>query len=317
MKHIHHISTGGTIASATTPDGPTMLGGQALIEYLQIEASPIRWTHEEAGRIPSSCATPESLASLAKRIDDGARSQRPSMVLVTHGTDTMEEAAAVADMVCGDAAPIVFTGAMRVGPLGDGPGNINGAIRAGLDMADSPRGVTVVMNGAIHAATEVRKLHSAGDDAFYSREPLGHIDPQHIQWRAHSAHRLRLPYAEPRHAVRLVRLAAGDTGQQIREAAAQGAHGIVVELFGAGNAPSDIFDAITSVAGSGVCVALTTRCGDGPILLSRGCDNAIVLPGIDGLKARLALMLAMASDRVDLLRSWATRRRDAFTHDHQ
>lgn len=302
LNRIHHISTGGTIAS----DGSRMLGGEALIEYLRVKTPNVRWSHEDAGGIPSSCVTPERLASLAKRIDNASREHRPSMVLVTHGTDTMEEAAAVADMVCHDDVPIVFTGAMRVGPQGDGPRNITDAIRAGLDSTGSHRGVTVVMNGTVHAATEVRKLHSGADDAFYSREPLGLVGPEGARWRTRLPHRLRLPQAEPRHTVRLIRLTAGDTGEQIREAAACGADGVVIELFGTGNAPREIFDIIASTADSGVCVALTTRCGDGPIRPVRACEHAIVLSEIDALKARLALIFAIASDRVDLLRSWAT-----------
>ncbi len=283
-----------------------MLGGEALISHLLIYTPDVRWSHEDASRIPSSCVTPKGLVSLAQRIDCALSDREPDMLLITHGTDTMEEAAAVADMVCRDDVPIVFTGAMRIGPGGDGPRNIAEAIRAGLDVTDTQRGVAVVMNGTIHAAIEVRKLHSAADDAFHSREPLGQIALKGIRWRERRPHRLRLPRAEPHHIVRLVRLVAGDSGAQIREAATHGADGIVIELFGAGNAPSDIFDAIASAADAGVCIALTTRCGDGPVRPARDCEHVIMMPGIDALKARLALILALASDRVDLLRSWAT-----------
>ncbi|MCA9310088.1 MAG: asparaginase [Phycisphaerales bacterium] len=302
MKHVLHISTGGTIASSEHG----MLGGEVLLKHLRIELPGVRWSHEDAGRIPSSCATPEFLARLALRIDRTSRELQPSMVLVTHGTDTMEEAAAVADMVCGDDVPIVFTGAMRVGPDGDGPRNVAHSVRAGLDSTGPARGVTVVLNGTIHAAIEVRKLHSTADDAFHSSTPLGSVDPDRVQWRGRLPHRLRLPHAEPRHTVRVVRLSVGDSGAQIREAAGSGADGVVIELFGAGNASNEVFDAIESTVESGICVGVTTRCGDGPIRPARPCDRVIVLPGLDALKARLAMMLALASDRLDLLRAWAT-----------
>lgn len=302
MNDIHHISTGGTISSS----GSGMLCGKDLIEHLQIKIPSVRWNHEDAGCIPSSLATPKHLASLAKRIDFASKEHRPSMVLITHGTDTMEEAAAVADMVCNDDVPIVFTGAMRVGPQGDGPRNIAEAVRVGLGSTDSNRGVTVVMNGTIHAATEVRKLHSAADDAFHSREPLGHVGLEEIRWRVRQPLRLRLPHAEPRHIVRVIRLVTGDTGEQIAEASSQRTDGVIIELFGTGNASNEIFDIIASTADSGLCVALTTRCGEGPVRPARNCERVIVMPEIDALKARLALIFALASDRVDLLKSWAT-----------
>lgn len=284
-----------------------MLDAKSLVEHLRIDTAGMRWSHEDADRMPSSWMTPGRFAALAARIDDVSADSRPGMVLVTHGTDTMEEAAAVADMLCHDDVPIVFTGAMRVGPQGDGPRNVAEAVRAGLDPSNTARGVAVVMNGTIHAATDVRKLHSTADDAFHSREPLGRVEPEGIRWRDRLPLRLRLPHAAPRHAVRVVRLVAGDTGEQIREAAEHGADGVIVELFGAGNASNDVFEILASTAESGVCLAVTTRCGDGPIRPTRDCEPAIVLPGIDALKARLAMIFSLASDRVDLLRAWATR----------
>lgn len=301
LEHVLHVSTGGTIASSELG----MLGGQALLEHLGTEIPGVRWSHEDAGRIPSSCATPEHFVRLAMRIDSCVREQRPSMVLVTHGTDTMEEAAAVADMVCGDDVPIVFTGAMRAGPGGDGPRNMAHSVRTGLGSTGQDRGVAVVMNGTIHAAIEVRKLHSTADDAFRSHTPLGVVDSEGVQWRDWLPHRLRLPCAEPRHSVRVIRLAAGDPGDQIAEAGDKGIDGLVVELFGAGNAPSEILRIIESTAESGVYIALATRCGEGTIGAACESERVFAMPGIDALKVRLALILGLASGSVDPLKSWA------------
>lgn len=304
MPHIHHIATGGTIAF----DGARMLDAESMMRHLNIDLKNTRWSHEEAERTPSSCMTPARFAQLSDRILAASADRKPDAILVTHGTDTMEESAFVADMFPPSGTPVVFTGAMRPGPSGDGPDNIRAAVRAGLELSSTARGVAVVMDRTIHAAMEVRKLHSTADDAFYSREPLGRIETNTIHWRDRLPRRIRVPLAEPRHAVHVVRLVAGDSGDQIREAAERGADGIVAEVFGAGNGPPDIFDAIEAAARDGVAVCVTTRCGDGDIRLARTCESAIVLPHLDAPKARLALLFALASERLDMLKAWADRR---------
>ena len=304
MPHIHHIATGGTIAF----DGARMLDAESMMRYLNIDTENTRWSHEDAERIPSSCMTPSKFAQLSDRILAASAKENPDVILVTHGTDTLEESAFVADMFGPSGAPVVFTGAMRPGPGGDGPDNIRAAVRAGLDLSAKDRGVAVVMDRTIHAAMEVRKLHSTADDAFCSREPLGRIETNTIHWRDRLPRRIRVPLAEPQHAVHVVRLVAGDSGDQIREAAERGADGIIAEVFGAGNGPPDIFDAIEAAARDGVAVCVTTRCGDGEIRLARTCESAIVLPHLDAPKARLALLFALASERLDVLRAWADHR---------
>lgn len=303
MPHIHHISTGGTIAS----DGARMLGAESMMQYLNIDFESTQWTHEEAERIPSSWMTPFKFAQLSDRILAASSNQEPDVILVTHGTDTMEEAAFVTDMFQTGDISVVFTGAMRTGPSGDGPDNIRAAVRTGLDSSSKERGVAVVMDRTIHAASEIRKLHSTADDAFYSREPLGRIGTNTIQWRDWLPRRIKMPLAEPQHDVQVARLFAGDSGDHIRVAADRGAHGVIVELFGAGNAAPDIFDAIESAARDGVVVCVTTRCGDGGIRLARKCESVIVLPHLDAAKARLALLFTLANERIDLLKTWADR----------
>jgi len=303
MAHIHHISTGGTIAS----DGTQMLGAESMIEYLSVHIENTEWSHEDADRIPSSQMTPTKFAQLSQRIHDASSNLQPDVVLVTHGTDTMEESAFVADMFQTDSTSVVFTGAMRIGPSGDGPDNIRAAVRTGLDSTSKSCGVTVVMNQTIHAALEVRKIHSTADDAFYSREPLGRISNKTIHWRDWQPNRIQLPLAEPKHDVQVVRLFAGDTGEHIREAAKRRLDGVIVEIFGAGNGSPDIFDAIESTTRKGVAVCVTTRCGDGGIHLARECESVITLPNLDASKARLALLFALANNRLDLLKTWSDR----------
>ena len=302
MPHIHHIATGGTIAS----DGARMLGAESMMRYLEVDIADTRWSHEEADRIPSSWMTPSMFAQLSDRILAASLNRQPDVILVTHGTDTMEESAFVADLFHTGDTSVVFTGAMRTGPSGDGPDNIRAAVRAGLDPSSKDRGVAVVMNRTIHSAMEVRKLHSTADDAFYSREPLGRVETNTIQWRNWLPRRIQLPLAEPKHDVQVVRLFAGDTGEHIREAANRGAHGVIAEVFGAGNGSPDSFDAIESVAREGVAVCVTTRCGDGGIRLARECESVITLPNLDASKARLALLFALANNRLNLLKNWAS-----------
>ncbi|MDF1808516.1 MAG: asparaginase [Phycisphaerales bacterium] len=301
MTYIHHISTGGTIAS----DGSRMLGAESMMEYLNVHIENTEWSHEDADRIPSSMLTPTNFVQLSQRIHDASSNRQPDVILVTHGTDTMEESAFVTDMFLAENTPVIFTGSMRTGPYGDGPNNIQAAVRAGLDPSNKDRGVSVVMDQTIHAAIEVRKIHSTADDAFYSREPLGRIKNNTIHWRDWMPHRIQMPQTYPNHDVQVVRLFAGDSGDHIREAANQGTDGVIVEMFGAGNGSPDIFDAIESISRKGVTVCVTTRCGDGGIRLARECESVIALPYLDAPKARLALLFALSSKCLELLKTWS------------
>lgn len=296
------LATGGTIAQG--PAG--RLGAKSLIRMAAAGALGLPETHvlgiDVADRHSSRADTP-AMESLAEAARDALDHPGCLGVVVTHGTDTLEEAAFALDLLVDDERPVVITGAMippRI-PGTDAPGNIAEAVAVALAPAARSRGVLVALHHRIHAPAEVRKRSTAGKDAFDSgaRGPIGWIGPGVVEIvrpspRAgfHAAH------LEPE--VELVRLCLGSGGGAIARAAL--ARGLVVETFGLGNAPDEVCRAIAQATGTGKTVLMTSRVGDGPLnpeasLRDAGAIPAILQDGLalEGLKARVLLMAALGA----------------------
>ncbi len=291
MPHVHLLTTGGTIAHS---EGSLVSGG-GLLEHLGVQSDDVQWTFEEASRIPSSQMTPAMQVELARQIDNAAEQTRADTIVVSHGTDSLEESAFMADMLCSTNTPVVFTGAMRSGHGGDGPMNLRDAASAGLDATQAGLGTVVVMAGSIHAASEARKLHSSADDAFVSRDPLGSVDRGSVRWSGRTPLRVHMPMITPKEDVWIIRLGAGAGPAQIHAAQRSSPAGVILELLGKGNIPQDIHDAAVEIARNGCPVACTTRTGDGMVSLHNASDHLIPIGFLDALKARLVLMLGAAS----------------------
>ena len=187
-------------------------------------------------------------------------------VVVTHGTDTLEETAYLCDVIYGGDAPIVFTGAMRPAsaPGADGPANLRDAVAAAA-VADG-LGVLVCFAGELHAARDVRKADSTSVAAFRSPRlgPLGFVR----EGRVSVERRLdRVPPLDPAHldaTVHIVPAALGSDGALVR-AAAQGADGLVAVVLGAGHTPPAFLDALHEVS-ERIPVVVTVRPERGAVL---------------------------------------------------
>jgi L-asparaginase len=300
--HVALLATGGTIAQG--PDG--RLGAKALIRMAAAGTLGLPDTHvlgiDVADRHSSRADAPavEALADAAR----AALNHRDCLgVVITHGTDTLEEAAFALDLLADDPRPIVVTGAMipprKTGT--DAPGNIAEAVAVALSPAARARGVLVALHHRIHAPAEVRKRATVGKDAFDSgaRGPVGWIGPGVVEFvRPSPRTGLHSPRLEP--GVELVRLCLGSGAGAI--ARASEAHGLVVETFGLGNAPPEVCRAIAAATAAGRTVLVTSRVGDGPLepeapLLEAGAVPAILSDGLalGGLKARVLLMAALGA----------------------
>ncbi len=307
--HVALLATGGTISAG--PDGS--LGAAALIRLAAsgtegIPADiPVRGVDVAAA--PGSRVTPASIAALAAAVraslaDEGCRG-----VVVTHGTDTVEEVAFACDLLVGQTTkPVVFTGAM-VPPRTRGTDahtNLARAIRIAGHLPTPVRGAVIVMGHGIHAAVDARKLSTQGVDAFASpgAGPIGWIGPDTIDIVQENLRvAVRTHRLEP--AVELVRLTAGG-GDRLLRAAAAGARGLVVELFGAGNAPEAVAETIRDSVSAGTIVLVCSRVGLGGLapesgVLETGAIPAVLQAGgaapvtLDGLKARILLMAALGA----------------------
>ncbi len=307
--HVTLLATGGTVSAG--PDGP--LGAQSLIRLAVQskggipEGIPVRG--EDVACAPSSRITVESIERLASSIRTALDRSGCLGVVVTYGTDTMEEVTFACDLLLAERdRPVVFTGAM-VPPKQQGTdahANLAQAIRVAGGEQPDLAGVVVVMHHRVHAAIEVRKLSTDSVDAFASPTlgPIGWIGPGRTELvRRPFELALETERLEPR--VELVRLVAGGGARLVR-AASEGAKGLVVELFGAGNAGPDICEAIRGVVDAGTVVLVCSRVGLGGLtpesgVLESGALQAEIGAGqangltLDGLKARVLLMAALGA----------------------
>ncbi|MFI7220504.1 asparaginase domain-containing protein [Micromonospora maritima] len=244
-------------------------------------------------------------------------------VVVTQGTDTLEETAWLADLVWPHAAPLVFTGAMRnptlAGP--DGPANLLAAVRVAAAPAARDLGVLVAFADEVHAARFVRKTHSTSTGTFVSPNagPLGHVvegrvrvltrPPRHAPLPAVDRQRL----AATRVALHTVTL---DDDVALLDAVAAGRDGLVVAGFGVGHVPPAFAPALGALAGR-IPVVLTSRTGAGSVLRDTygavGSERDLRRRGlVDGglldpykAKVLLRLLLAAGADRPAVAEAFA------------
>lgn len=297
---VHVIATGGTIAGGRS-------GSLTAARLLELDPELPRIAElsaEDYVTIGSSHITPEIQFGLAKRVSALFREDSDlAGIVITHGTDSLEESAFLVDLLVDESRPVVFVGAMRPPRQADtdGPRNLLNAVRLAASEGATGLGVVVTLHDEIHAARDVRKTHAIATDALASPGlgPLGYFDEDAIYLARRSARRLTLDVdaIEPR--VTVIRLFAGSDGTQVNAAVASGQRGIVVEVFGRGNVPPKVFDAIRNAHDHDVVVVFVSRTGGGRVVLSDDVRREGVISGEDlgGLKARLVLVAALGTTR--------------------
>jgi L-asparaginase len=247
------------------------------------------------------------LVEVAQAIDDAFASGVDGVV-VTQGTDNIEETSFALDLLIDDERPVVVAGAMRNPSLvgADGPANLQAAVAVAASPLARGMGSLVVMNDEIHAARFVRKTHASSPSAFASPQtgPLGVV----VEGRVHFYARpeaISLPRPEGEIVpVALVRCALGDDGRIVSALAGLGYLGLVVEGFGGGHVPEAMVESLAELALT-MPVVLASRTGAGVTLESTygfaGSEIDLLRRGLvpsgalDGLKARVVLSLALAS----------------------
>jgi L-asparaginase len=309
MKRIVVLTTGGTISTRDV-DGSgakPMLRGEDLIREIPGLEQVAEVTVEELAFIPGASVTVDlirqmserSAAILARRDVDG--------LVVTHGTDTLEESAYLVHMTVESEKPVVFTGAMRnSSQIGfDGYRNLHDAIRVAAHDGARAMGTMVVLNEEIHSARWVTKTNGQKEDTFKSPAtgPMGVIYGDGPRFFMRPMPRTVLPpMLEAK--VDLIRLSVDCDDKFIRLCIQSGSRGIVMEVFGGGRVTPSQLPAIDMALARGLTVAATTRCPTGNMwdmygypgafrdLQRRGILFAHDLPGH---KARLKLMVALGN----------------------
>jgi L-asparaginase len=249
------ISTGGTIASSAEPGaGATVqLTGADLLAGLPQAAQFAELETCGLTMVPSGDLRLADVLAARSLIRE-AISAGAAGVVLTQGTDTLEETAYVLDLLTGWDEPVVLTGAMRPASLPgtDGPANLLAAIRVAASPAARGLGALVVLNDEIHAARHVRKRHTSSTATFGSpvSGPVGSVTEDRVR----IAHRLpgrlqvRLPDAPPDVRVALVTVSFDDDGRLLGGVPSLGYHGLVVAAFGGGHVPRWIVPVLAEVS---------------------------------------------------------------------
>jgi L-asparaginase len=300
------IATGGTIASRGSAQGLTAeaTGAQLLaasgLEALDVEV-------DDFTTKGSYALTLDDLLALVRRAHD-ALAEGVDGVVITHGTDTMEESVFLLDLFHEDPRPVAVTGAQRPfeSPAPDGPANL----AAAFAVAASPRarglGPLLVFDGLAWQARGVRKVETltAGAFAAPGRGPCLRLTHDGVlPLAAHSrppAFDLETVHELPR--VDVVAAYAGSDGALLEAAAAAGARGIVVQALGAGNVPPAMTEAAARLIGRGIPVAVCSRAFSGPVSAlyggGGGADleraGAVFASDLSPWQARLLLSVSIA-----------------------
>jgi L-asparaginase len=304
------VFTGGTISMKVDPRLNAVIPALTNDEILAMISNIERYSAIEVvnfARLPSPHITPDIMCSLAKTIQEQLDREDITGVVVTHGTDTLEETAYFLDLILPPTKPIVIVGSMRSGSeLGyDGPSNLAAAICTAISPASQNKGVLVVMNNEVNAAREVTKTNTLALNTFRSPEfgPLGIVDNDEvIYYRTLDPHQ-HYPIDHLESRVALFKSTAGANSDFIDHALALGYRGIVIEALGRGNVPPEMAEGIYRALDQRIPVVIVSRCptgrvrdtygyeGAGKILHDRGAIFGYNLPG---QKARIKLMIALS-----------------------
>jgi L-asparaginase len=233
--------------------------------------------------LPGSHITPSKMLELAREVNARLADDSLSGVVVTHGTDTLEETAFLHDLVLRCKKPVVFVGAMRNSsePSWDGPANLRAAVRVAVNPEAQALGVMVVMNGQIITASEAIKTHTETPETFQSRDfgPLGIVDKDRVLiLRGQKKFEMVgfppdiLKSLEER--VDIIQLAAGSDGRFIEFAFDSGAQGLVIQGLGRGNVPVAALPAIERAIQVKIPVVITSRCPRGRVLDTYAYEGA-------------------------------------------
>lgn len=305
------FSLGGTIAMTGDASGgvvPALSGEQLLAAVPGLDATGVRLSVHDFRRLPSASLSFDDLVELAAEIDRQCVNGIDGVV-VTQGTDTIEETAFLLDLLHSGTAPVVVTGAMRNPTLAgaDGPANLLGAVQTAASPAAKGLGCVVTFADEIHAARFVRKTHSVSVTAFTSPAtgPIGHLVEGSVRLLTRPPAGLhidspRLPVSAR---VPVVAMALDDDGSLLQLLYGQ-VDGVVVAAMGAGHVPAACVEHLAKLADTvPVVLASRTRAG-GTLretygftgserdLLGRGLIGAGLL---DPYKARVLLRLLVGT----------------------
>jgi L-asparaginase len=310
---IHLLFTGGTISmhrdQSAGGNVPTH-GGEALVGFTRGLAAIGPYQIENWAMLPACHLGPDRLWDLRERVREIAESGEVGGIVITHGTDTIEESAYLLDRTLEPRVPVAITGAMRTSSDEgwDGPGNLLDAATVAANHESAGRGVMVVFNGKIFVGRTAVKVHATDLDAFAAPHagPIGRVEEARIVYENGHAGIGRSPAARPRGLtarVALVPMVVGDSGE-ILDLALPTHDGVVVVAFGSGNVPPGAVPAIRRWIKQGKPVVIASRCPLGvvsPVYAFEGGGSRLAAMGAipagarTPSQARMELMIALSA----------------------
>ena len=311
MKKIAIIFNGGTISmkidekikaavpSLSAEEIMSMIPG--VEEYAEIEAYTF-------SGMPSPHMTLETMLKLSEFTTELVEREDIDGVVITHGTDTLEETAYLLDLTVKTKKTVVVTGAMRSGSeLGyDGPFNLATSICTAISDEAVGRGVLVCFNGELNSASEVTKANSMALNAFRTPNfgPIGIVDNDNVIFYRDANHLEKYDVSEIKKQVALIKCVVDMDSSYIDYLIEKGCGGIVIEALGRGNVPPKMVEGIKKAIELEIPVVVVSRCFEGRVFESYGYEGGgkqlkdlgvIFGDTLPGQKARIKLILAINS----------------------
>ncbi len=302
------IFTGGTISMSVDEEiGAAIpsLNGQDIISMVTNIDKLADIEIIEYSEIPGPHISFEMLFDIRKIILDLAKREDITGIIVTHGTDTLEESAYFWDLTLDIQKPVVVVGAMRnSSELGyDGPANLAAAVCTAISPKAIDKGVLVVLNNEVNTALEVTKTNTLSLNTFQSRYgPIGIIDTNDFVVHRNITGRDFIGANDVEKKVFLIKSCIDMNPQIIDFYLQQDAKGIVIEAMGRGNLPPSFLPYIKKAIDKNIPVVIVSRCPSGRVMSSYGYegggkmlhDMGVIFGGeLSGQKARIKLMLAL------------------------
>jgi len=310
------LATGGTIAGqASARAGNAYDSGKVSGANLAAAVPGLdkvaQITAEQIASIGSQDMNDKVWFDLVARIKTAIESKEADGIVITHGTDTMEETAFFLQSILATDMPVVLVGSMRPSTAvgADGPANLYEAVEVAASPQARGRGVLVVLNDVIHGARWVQKTNTTSVDTFRSPDaaPVGYVDTASVRFlqpaAAVKASGLKLPAAPPLPRVDIIYSHANMDAAPVEDAVKRGAKGIVLAGVGDGNTSKAAIDALAAAAKGGVLVVRSTRVGSGFVNRNVEVDDDglgfSVALDLNPQKARLLLALLIANGVTD------------------
>lgn len=281
MAHIQLLGTGGTIASRSHGSG----GAVATDTSSALVPTPHRDVTVSARDVLTTGSYRLDLADLrriAEAVGQAVADPGTDGVVVTHGTDTLEETTFLLDLLHASAKPVVVTGAQRTAdsPDADGPRNVAEAVRAAADEHLRGAGALISFNGTVRSARGARKVHTTADNPFGGGTEVAHMAGGRFVVTATPRRYPALPplpaaFDETR--VEIVTAYPGATPALLDHAVRLGSHAVVLAGTGVGNAGPGFAEAVKYATDGGCIVVLSTRAPWGPVVPTYGNGGGIDL----------------------------------------